>query len=523
MMGKLSTLGIQQVNDCMIQPVSSNQAQPANHTAIVGYLPTNKKMTLNAKKNLCERITRTTKSSATLEVGLTLKENNSSGFWSKQVLEMSRKLWLPTEIGSADLDLNLLNGSSLNPMLNSWFSMIVKVPPKQNLLQTSYQSSLYFPVGFTDSGNTLKRSRKIRFYPTKQQKILLFKWFGVARYSFNKTVEYLRQPDTKANWYGIKTELIHNLPEWSKEVPYQIKSIGIKDACDAVKNAKLKFKQTGQMQKVKFRSRKNADFNLYIPKLALSEAGFYHTLTGIMNLREKIGEVKYDCRVILENGRYFMIKPEDRAVKRPDNQRLPVVALDPGVRTFQTIYSNEAVVKVGNSDFSRIYRMCYLLDSLYSKRKKESTNKYNVKLKRIRCKIKDLISEIHHKLALFLVKTYEVVLIPSFETSNMVTKLHSKVARAILGWSHYKFKSFLKCKAEEYSCEVIEVNESYTSKTCTNCGKQQNIGSKKIMKCSCGTELDRDINGARNVFLKNISLVLKDSSMLDVYSGMNLS
>jgi len=452
-----------------------------------------------------------------------IKENNSSGFWNKQASEMSKKLWLPTEIGCVDLGLNSLNGSSLNTMLNSWFSMIVKVPHKQNLSQIYSQSLPFSPVGFTDSGNTLKRSRKIRFYPTKQQKILLFKWFGVARYSFNKTIEYLRQPDTKANWYVIKTEIIHNLPEWSKKVPYQIKSIGIKDACDAVKNAKLTFKQTGKIQKVKFRSRKNADFNLYIPKQSLTEAGFYHTLTGVINLRERIGEVKHDCRVILENGRYFVIKPEDRAVKRPDNQRLSVVALDPGVRTFQTMYSNELVVKAGCSDFSRIYRLCDVLDSLYSKRKKESTNKYNVKLKRIRCKIKDLISEIHHKLALFLVKTYEVVLIPSFETSNMVTKLHSKVARAMLGWSHYRFKQFLKNKAAEYSCNIIEVNESYTSKTCTNCGKQQNIGFKKSMKCSCGTELDRDINGARNVFLKNISLASKDSSILDVYSGMNLS
>lgn len=523
MMEKLSTLGIQQGKDCMMSQASNNQAQPANLSAIAEFHHTNKKMTLNAKKNLCESITQTTKSSVISEVESTSKENNSCGFWNKQALEMSKKLWLPTEIDCVDLDLNSLNGSSLNTMLNSWFSMIVKVPHKQNLSQIYSQSLPFSPVGFMDSGNTLKRSRKIRFYPTKQQKITLFKWFGVARYSFNKTIEYLRQPDTKANWYEIKTGLIHNLPEWSKEVPYQIKSIGIKDACDAVKNAKLKFKQTGKIQKVKFRSRKNANFNLYIPKQSLTEAGFYHTLTGVINLRERIGEVKYDCRVIMENGRYFVIKPEDRAVKRPDNQRLPVVALDPGVRTFQTMYSNELVAKVGNSDFSRIYRLCYLLDSLYSKRKKESTNKYNVKLKRIRCKIKDLISEIHHKLALFLVKTYEVVLIPSFETSNMVTKLNSKVSRAMLGWSHYRFNQFLKNKAAEYSCNIIEVNESYTSKTCTNCGKQHNIGSKKIMKCSCGTEIDRDINGARNVFLKNISLASKDSSILDVYSGMNLS
>lgn len=507
----------------MMSQALSNQVQPANLSVIAGSHHTNKEMTLTAKKNLCESNTQTMKSFSTLGAELTLKENSSCGFWNKQVSEMSKRLWLPTEIDCVDLVLNSLSGSSLNTMLNSWFSMTVKAPHNKNSLQTCYQSLQFSPVVFTDSGNILRRSRKIRFYPTKQQKTLLFKWFGVARYSFNKTVDYLKQPDTKADWKAIKTELIHGLPEWSKEVPYQIKSIGIKDACDAVKNAKRKFKQTGKIQKVKFRSRKNADFNLFIPKSALKEAGFYHTLTGIMNLREKIGEVKYDCRVILENGRYFVIKPEDRVVKRPDNQRLPVVALDPGVRTFQTIYSNYFAGKVGNADFSRIYRLCYVLDRLYSRRKKQSTNRYNLKLKQIRWKIKDLISEIHHKLALFLVKNFDCILLPSFETSDMVTKLHSKVARAMLGWTHYRFKQFLKYKAEEYSCEVVEVSEAYTSRTCTRCGKQQNIGSKKIMKCSCGLVLDRDLNGARNIFLKNIHLASKDSSISDVYSDMNLT
>jgi putative transposase len=523
MMGKLSISEIPQDKDCMMSQASNNQVLPARLSAIAESHHTNKKMTLNAKKNLCESITQNTKLSLMSEVESTSKENSSCGFWNKQVLEMSKKLWLPIETDYVDLDLNSLSGSSLNTMLNSWFSMTVKVPHNKNSSQTCYQSSRFSRVEFTDSENTLKRSRKIRFYPTKQQKTILFKWFGVARYSFNKTVEYLRQPNTKADWKAIKTDLIHGLPVWAKEVPYQIKSIAIKDACDATKNAKRKFKQTGKIQKVKFRSRKNADFNLFIPKSALKEAGFYHTLTGIINLREKIGEVKYDCRVILENGRYFVIKPEDKAVKRPDNQRLPVVALDPGVRTFQTLYSDSFAAKVGNADFSRIYRLCYILDKLYSRRKKEATNRYNLKLKRIRWKIKDLISEIHHKLALLLVKNFDCILIPSFETSNMVTKLHSKVARAMLGWSHYRFKQFLKFKAQEYSCEIIEVNEAYTSKTCGKCGKVQNIGSKKTLKCSCGLEIDRDLNGARNVFLKNFSLASKDSSITDVFSVVNFT
>ena len=92
------------------------------------------------------------------------------------------------------------------------------------------------------------------------------------------------------------------------------------------------------------------------------------------------------------------------------------------------------------------------------------------------------------------------------------TTAQQKNPIAMLGWAHYSFKQILKHKAEEYSCKIIEVNESYTSKTCTNCGQIHNIGSKKVLNCQCGTKIDRDINGARNVFLKNIFLALKDSS-----------
>lgn len=499
--------------DYTMYPASNKQVQPANHIVIAESHPTNKKTISSARKFSCRKDTQTTKSSATLALGLTSKEKGLSSFWSNQHLEMSKKLWLPTETDSVGLDSNLLSGSSLNTMLNSWFSTTLKVPRKQNLLPTSSPYLPCSPAEFTDSGSMLQRSRKIRFYPTRIQKNLLFKWFGVARFCFNTTVAYLRQPDTKANWYEIKTEILNNLPAWAKDVPYQIKSVAIRDACEAVKLAKRKYKLTGKLCRVKFRSRKLGDFNLYIPKSSVNATGFYTTFLGELNLRELVGNVDFDCRVVLENNRFFLTKPEAKAIKIPENQRIPVIALDPGVRAFQTIYSPEIAGKVGHGDFQRIYRLCYTLDALYSGRKKQRTNRFNRKLKRLRWKIKDLIAEVHHKLALFLVKNFEVILIPSFETSEMVTKLHSKVARAMLGWAHYRFKSFLKCKAQEYSAEVIEVNEAYTSRTCTRCGKQQNIGSKKVFICSCGLVLDRDLLGARNIFLKNVSLATKDPSM----------
>jgi putative transposase len=69
-------------------------------------------------------------------------------------------------------------------------------------------------------------------------------------------------------------------------------------------------------------------------------------------------------------------------------------------------------------------------------------------------------------------------------------------------FAHYRFKQFLISKAEEYSCKVRIVSEAYTSKTCSYCGRIQNIGSKKLFKCSCGVNVDRDLQGARGIYLR---------------------
>lgn len=68
-------------------------------------------------------------------------------------------------------------------------------------------------------------------------------WWGVSRFVFNQTIKYLQEPDRKANWKAIKTGIINDLPEWAKEVPYQIKSIAVKDACEAVQNAQRKYQK----------------------------------------------------------------------------------------------------------------------------------------------------------------------------------------------------------------------------------------------------------------------------------------
>jgi len=361
----------------------------------------------------------------------------------------------------------------------------------------------------TDSGSTLRRSRKIRIYPDGKQRNLIRQWFGVSRLVFKTTVKSLQEPETKANWKAIKGEILNSLPEFCKSVPYQIKSIAVKDACQAIGNAKQKYKKTGEIQKVRFRSRKNPYQSCYIPKSAVNPLGIYHTILGSVRYAEQLPETFGDCRLVCAYGEYYLCVPEEKATTSADNQGR-VVSLDPGVRTFLTFFSENSVGKIGESDFSRIQRLCQHLDNLISRSSQVKSAQKRRRRKaasKIRLKIKNLIDELHHKAVRFLVDNFDVILLPTFETSEMALKsrrkIRSKTVRNLLSFAHYRFKMFLKHKAFESGKLVLDVCEAYTSKTVSWTGEILNIGgAKKIRSRIDGHVMDRDVNGARGIFLR---------------------
>ena len=84
------------------------------------------------------------------------------------------------------------------------------------------------------------------------------------------------------------------------------------------------------------------------------------------------------------------------------------------------------------------------------------------------------------------------------KTLNKMTK------RLMYCFKFYQFKQKLQNKCNERNCNLMIVDESYTSKTCGNCGKLHNkLKGNKVFNCpSCKISIDRDINGARNILIK---------------------
>lgn len=211
-------------------------------------------------------------------------------YWNTHCAENVSNLWLPTETALRGLDGNSLPLSSKNREAKSWFSMRTWEAPKTNspkTFSTSCTSSLADCTGGVSTVKLLK-SKKIHIYPTAQQKRLFLRWFGVSRKVYNATVEHLKQPETKADWKAIKKWLIPSLPDYTFDVPRAIRDGAVMDACRAVKAAKLKFKQIGEFNEVKFRARRDSLQTLFIRNDMIRKGTIYPTFVGKSFLSESL-------------------------------------------------------------------------------------------------------------------------------------------------------------------------------------------------------------------------------------------
>jgi NADH pyrophosphatase NudC (nudix superfamily) len=143
----------------------------------------------------------------------------------------------------------------------------------------------------------------------------------------------------------------------------------------------------------------------------------------------------------------------------------------------------------------RIQRLCQHLDNLISRSedaKCRQRRQMRIAGNRIRERIQALIKDLHNKAVNLLVNSYKVIYLPTFDSSQMVIKsrggkkrrINSKSARQMLTLSHYRFEQLLLQASLRCGVLVVLCNESYTSKTCGNCGHiHYKLGGSKVFKC----------------------------------------
>ena len=407
-------------------------------------------------------------------------------YWSDAIAAFSNFLWLPNSTANHDSLINTTQSWDSKTAAHSWFSTN-RIPAPDSELPRIYSSAaVQDSATRATTGATKQQARRIQVYPDRTQKMAINTWLTASRWTYNLTVEIL-QSGIPAVWKHIASMVMPEVktlhPEWDS-VPYQVKRTAVRDACRAMSNVKtfnleLKDSQAHgsradeEFAQLGYRSRQNPKQSCYIPDDAVTEHGVYHTMLGPLRMAEAIPAEHKECRLVQERGLYWLVVPYPAQCDIETPSGDGVVALDPGVRTFLTYFSETECGKLGHHAFGRIQRLCHWLDDLISRTAKEPNRRKRRQMRsaqaRMRQRITNLVDELHWQLARWLTSNYRIILLPTFETHDLTQragrKIRSKTARMMLTFRHYEFKRRLRWKAWQRGALVLDVNEAYTSKT----------------------------------------------------------
>src|SRR6266496_4816769 len=362
-----------------------------------------------------------------------------------------------------------------------------------------------------------KRAYKYRFYPTDEQKHVLARTFGCARFVYNwalrqKTDAFYQE--NKRLYYKDLSEALTCLKQqeeycWLSEVS----SVPLQQALRHLDKAFLNFFE-GRAKYPTFKKKRHRQSATYTSN-AFKCDGTSLTLakmTAPLDIRWSRSlpngatpssvTVSKDCA-----DRYFVSFLVEEDIKQLEPASATVGA-DLGLKAFVILSTGETI---GNPKFfHKDEKKLAKAQRRHAKKQKGSKNraKARAKVARIHARIADRRRDFLHQLSTRLICENQTICVETLAVKNMI-KNHS-LAKAIsdVGWS--EFISQLEYKAVWYGRNLVKIDKWYpSSKRCFNCGHILDSLSLDIRQWTCpecGVVHDRDINAAHNVLAAGLAV-----------------
>lgn len=205
---------------------------------------------------------------------------------------------------------------------------------------------------------------------------------------------------------------------------------------------------------------------------------------------------------------------------RLDNQNRTmtgkIASFDFGLKTFLTSHTGEKIESP--MFYTKLSTAIAKANRKLSRKNKLSNNhkKARTELSSIYQKLINKRNDHHFKLANKLAKEYDYLFFEDLNIKQMQKVYGKKI-------SDLSFSSFLKIldyECQKYGSKLIKIDRYYpSSKTCSVCGSINNnlkIKDKSWICQSCGTEHDRDINAAKNIYMVGASTIAGDTVRPDI-------
>lgn len=206
---------------------------------------------------------------------------------------------------------------------------------------------------------------------------------------------------------------------------------------------------------------------------------------GLSNYEFRTGSFSQDAR-----GRWYANIAVEVAAETSSGTAS--VGIDLGLKDFATLSTGEKV------EAQRIYRGAEQALAIAQRARKKE------RVKAIHAKIANRRGDFLHKLSTRLVRENGAIFVGNVNASGLAK---TTMAKSVMdaGWS--KFRTMLQYKCDHAGVLFEEVNEAFSTQTCSSCGalpetRPKGIAGLGIREWSCmecGAHHDRDVNAARNI------------------------
>ena len=359
---------------------------------------------------------------------------------------------------------------------------------------------------------------KVRLYPTAEQKQLLAKQFGCARFWWNRSLglQY-KTRSTQGRWLK-RTELNAMLPQLKKELPWlktdcysQVLQATSKHLEQALKNwfegraKKPRFKAKSNRQSISFPQNVLVISNqIKVPKVGLIDAKFTKEIEGI---------IKTVTISVTPSGKYYAsigLDLGDKEVKQSTDGA--ITGIDLGLKDYVTCHNGTDSYSVKHPKWlKRHERNLRYQQKQLSRRKKGSSrrNKARLLVARVHEKLSNARQDFLHKLSRKITDESQVVVVENLNIKGMVKNRKLSKAIAQSGWG--MFLNFLDYKLKHKGGVLVEIDRFFpSSKLCSNCGhKYQELElSEREWTCSaCMKKHSRDENAAKNIRVEGMRIL----------------